>query len=303
VDAPVTRPVSQQQLYVTVALHFGVKVSDAPQGAWAQAGAAAWPAGTCAHASRVFSEVIGALWPWLATAPDPSPGASQQQLYAIVALQRGLDVSCGVHCSIPPGQAVGGGAVPAQQQLYVMVALHCGVKVFPAAHCGIPAGQAAAAAADVHRLLSWLVAVPAQQQLPVTVALHRGVNVSAGVQVAAWTEAAAQLQAAGWPWLDWPAVPQVAALPAVELHVAEIGPLIMHGESPDLTMRHLPGLSYWSLGSCTSSSACPSQQSSKPSASNSWSPTVSWAASNCRWPQELPGVFSAPSTPMKEPRP
>lgn len=105
VDAPVTRPVSQQQLYVTVALHFGVKVSDAPQGAWAQAGAAAWPAGTCAHASRVFSEVIGALWPWLATAPDPSPGASQQQLYAIVALQRGLDVSCGVHCSIPPAQA------------------------------------------------------------------------------------------------------------------------------------------------------------------------------------------------------
>ena len=85
VVVPATRPVSQQQLYVNDALQRGLKVSAAVQAGWEQAGAAAWPAGTCAHASRVFCWFIGALWPWLTAAPDPVPPAvlpeaSQQQL-------------------------------------------------------------------------------------------------------------------------------------------------------------------------------------------------------------------------------
>eukprot|EP01043_Picozoa_sp_COSAG02_P010496 COSAG02_NODE_369_length_23680_cov_36.650609_17_plen_157_part_00 len=72
-----------------------------------------------------------------------------------------------------------------------------------------------------------------------------------------------------------PLVPHVPALPVWAEQDAWGGCVlshVRHDVTPDWTMRH--GSVARSHTRCTSSSACPSQQSSNPRASNSWSPAV-----------------------------
>ena len=125
------------------------------------------------------------------------------------------------------------------------------------------------------------------------VALQRGLNVSCGVHCGI---PAGQVTAL-------PVDPHCPALLVCDAQLALVAMVlhVMQLDSPAVTTRHV--LVARSHGRCTSSSECPSQQSSKPRLSNSWSPADSWAGSVWRWPQVLPGVCSAPSTPMNEPRP
>ena len=100
-----------------------------------------------------------------------------------------------------------------------------------------------------------------------------------------------------------PDAPQHAALSVSIEQLASTGEdaHIMQSVSPCTTILH--GESSLSHGRCTSSSACPSQQGSKPRTSNSCSPAVRVEASMLTCPHRSPGVYSAPSTPMNEPWP
>ena len=193
--------------------------------------------------------------------------ASQQQPVTMPAatLQIGVKVCTGGHAPVAPTghtACVGGGGgtvgtVASQQQLVTMLAEQRAVKGLWQA-VGIPTGHAATVGGGgglAQRLLS--------QQQPgweaPAEAPHRWVKASPVAQ--AW--------AAGGQKLD--ALPAAPHWPAEVVWAAQLDavvvPQFMQVEVPAVTTRQV--LVKRSHGRCTSSSACPSQQSSKPRASNS----------------------------------
>ena len=135
----------------------------------------------------------------------------------------------------------------------------------PVWHGCADAGQVGGGGGEAQRF------VVSQQQLAVIVAEHRGVAVSPGTQGGVY---AGQLLPAAPPM-----VPHVAAesVPVEQAGrcAANCGLLsasARHSWLPVATVRQVVGES---PGIWISSSACPSQQSSNPRASNSWSPDIS----------------------------